>query len=218
VYTVDLLRGEGIPIRSRPSGIAFACLLVTIPLGVGIAMAGAYFDHRVTLSVQSQELTKVQRTVGAMSGALERKRSLEQRKIGAGRCLVDVKTALTGHTQWSPVVAALVESLPDGLVLTKLEARSEFIRVRVPSPSDPNTMIDTSVPARTLAVRVCGRDRDASYLAVRDFQDRLRSSALLGPRLSTITVAQDSTTMDGDHAVNYELTCALQDGHGVESR
>jgi Tfp pilus assembly protein PilN len=210
VYTVDLLKGEGIPIRSRPMGIAFACLVVTVPLVVAIAMAGAYMDRRVTLSIQSQELTKLQKMVGTMSDAMGKKRSLEQKKIEAGHCLADVKTALGGHTQWSPAVAALVESLPDALVLTKLEARLEFIRVKMPAKGDPKTIVDTSVPVRTLAVSVCGRDKEASYRAVRDLQDRLRASAALGPRLSTITVAQESGTLEGDRVLNYELTCAFK--------
>jgi Tfp pilus assembly protein PilN len=210
MYTVDLLNGEGVPIRSRPGGIAFACLLIVVPLVVGIVIVGVYLDRQVTVSIQTQQLARLQGVLGTLSAALEKKRSLEEQQVAATGFLADIKTALNRHTQWSPALKTVIDSLPNALVLTKLEARQEFVPRKVPSKGNPKTTVDVSVPVRTLGIGVCGYDGNASYRAVRDLQDRLRSSATLGPRLDAVTVSQESGTLDGEDVVRYELTCVFK--------
>jgi Tfp pilus assembly protein PilN len=209
MYTIDLLKAEGIPIRSRPSGIAFASLVILVPLLLGILIVGTYLDHRVTLSIQTDELARVEKVLGTLSEALEKKRALEEQKAAASGVLVDVNTALSRQMQWSPVLTTLAANMPDALVLTRLEARQEYVWHKVPAKDDPKTTIEISVPQRSLTIDVCGYDRDKTSLAVRDLQERLRSSAAMGPRLSQMTVSQESATLDGEHVVNYELNCAF---------
>lgn len=103
MYKVDLLKGEGVPIRSRPGGIAFACLVIVVPMIVGSAIASIYLEQRVATSVQLQQLNRLRTAVTASSEALETKRSLQEQQTLGVQLLGDVKTALTGRTQW-PVV------------------------------------------------------------------------------------------------------------------
>lgn len=210
MYTIDLLSGEGVPIRSRPGCIAFACLLIVVPLIVGVVLVGVYLDRQVTVSIQGQQLSRLEGVLGTLSGALEKKRSLEEQSATAAGLLTDIRTALGRHTQWSPALVAVTESLPDALVLTRLEARQEFVSRKVPSKANPKTTIDVQVPVRSLGIGVCGYDGNASYRAVRQLQDSLRSSRVLGPRLDTVTVSQESGTFDGEDVVRYELNCTFK--------
>ncbi len=210
MYAIDLLDGEGVPIRSRPGCIAFACLLLVVPLIVGVVIVGVYLDRQVTVSIQSQQLSRLEGVLGTLSGALEKKRTLEEQRTTAAGFLADIKTALDRHTQWSPALTAVTESLPEALVLTKLEARQEFVSRKVPSKANPNTTVDVRVPVRSLGIGVCGYDGNVSYRAVRLLQDRLRSSTVLGPRLDAVTVSQESGTLDGEDVVRYELNCTFK--------
>ncbi len=210
MYAIDLLGGEGVPIRSRPGGIAFACLVIVVPLIIGIVIVGIHLDRRVTVSIQTQQLARLEGVLGTLSAALEKKRSLEEQRAGAVDFLADIKTALSRHTQWSPALTTVIESLPDVLVLTKLEARREFVPWKIPAKGDPTKTVDVSVPVRTLGIGVCGYDGTMSYRSVRDLQDRLRSSAVLGPRLDAVTVSQESGTLDGEDVVHYELNCVFK--------
>lgn len=210
MYEVDLLKGEGVPIRSRPGGIAFACMVIAVPLIVGIAIASIYLEHRVAASVQRQQLTRLQRVIATLSEALETKHALEKQQAASRHLLGDIKTALTGHTQWSGVLTTVVDCLPSTLILTKLAARRDTVRRQVPAKDNPETTIDITVPRRTLHIGVCGYDAHAAYQAVRNFQDRLRSSPVLGPYIDTVTVSQESQTLDGEPVVSYELNCAFK--------
>lgn len=210
MYTIDLLKGEGVPIRSRPGGIVFACTIIAVPLIVGIAMVGICLQHRVVISIQEQQLAKIKGVIGTLSDALAQKHAMEAQKTEATDLLEDVKTALTSHTTWTPALMTLVESMPEDLVLTKLEAQQEFVRRRVPAKNDPGMMIDVTVPVRTLQINVCGQEGNTAYRAVRTLQDHLKSAPALGSRLDTVTVSQGSGTLDGQDVVSYELNCTFK--------
>jgi hypothetical protein len=210
MYTIDLLKGEGVPIRSRPGGIAFACLIVVVPFLAAVGGLSVYLDGDVVIAIQKQQMKRLTTAVEALSGAVRKREALENEKAEATRTLSEVRTALGGHTQWSPVLAFLIESLSDTLVLTRLEARQDTIRAKVPAKDDPARTIDTSLPVRTLRICVCGKDKDSSAEAVRHLQESLRTSAALGPRLDNITVSRDVTTLDGQPAALYELNCLFK--------
>ena len=210
MYSIDLLKGDGIPIRSRPGGIAFACLLVAVPVLMTIGAVTFYMDCNVIIAIKKKQVHRLEAVVETLSDAVQQKETLEREKTEALTLLGDVSTALQEHAQWSNVLTEVVESISDALILTRLEASEDKVRRRVPAKDDPTKRIDVSVPVRTLRIRVCGREKQVSYDAVRDLQDRLRSSAQVGPMLDTITVCQESELLDGAEAVLYELHCTFK--------
>jgi len=210
MYRIDLLKGEGIPIRSRPGGTVLACLIVVVPLLVGLAMTNLYLDGQVVLSIQRQQLGRLTVGIETLSQVMKRKEQLEEDKTRAVARLSDIRAALDGYTQWSPALAAVVESLSGTLILTRLEARRDIVRRKVPARDDPTKKIDVSVPARTLKLCVAGPQEATAAQAVRSLQESLRSSPVIGPALDTITVSQNTALLDSQEAVLYELECVLK--------
>lgn len=217
MYSIDLLKGEGIPIPARPGGIAMASLIIVIPLLLGLGLTSYYMDGQVIVSIQQQQLHKIQAASANMAEALRTKESLEQQKSQAIGLLSDIKTSLDGYTQWSPTLVDLVENLSDTLVLTRLEARQDTVRRKVPSKDDPARKVDISVPVRTLKLSVCGRQAGAALEAVQDLQENLRTSPAIGPMLDTITVSQNAAVLDSQEAVMYELECVFKAGQTILS-
>lgn len=210
MYEIDLLQGEGVPMRSRPGGIAFVCMVIAVPLIIGAAMVTIYLEHRVAISVQSRQLTRLRQAAVALAPALDAKRSLERQKAHGMDVLADVKSALTGRTQWSPVLTTVIDCLPGGLILTRLGATQEVVRRQLPARDNPETTMEISVPVRSLQIRVAGHDEETAYRAVREFQDRLRSSAEIGTHIDMLAVSQESQTLDGAPVVSYELHCTFK--------
>ncbi len=169
-----------------------------------------YLDGRVVIAIRSQQVSRLTAATDTLSAAVQKKETLEQEKTQAVSALSEVKTALAGHTQWSPVLACLTENLSDTLVLTKLETRLNTVRQKVPAKDDPAKKVEASLPVRELKVCVCGRDKESSSEAVRKLQESLRSSAALRPRLDTITVSRNTTTLDRQEVVLYELNCVFK--------
>ena len=212
MFKIDLLKGRGIPLRSGPGGVAIAAATAAIPIIGAIVLFGLYLRSRVIVSVKEQEIVRWQAKIGKLSDAVVLKESLEKEKVLYGDCLSEVRSSIGRYTQWSPVLAALVENMPSSVVLTDLEVGQHFIKRKVPQKDDPEKMIDIDVPVRTLRMRVYGRPQHNCDQAVRDFQDRLRDSDSFGPRLENITVSQESDTLEGQEIVSYEINCVFKPG------
>jgi len=210
MYTIDLLEGRGLPIRSRLERIAFTCLLILVPLIVGLVLVGVYRDRQIVDAIQGQQLKRIEAMLTTLSDALERRRSLEEQAAATAGLVTDIKANVALRTQWSPALATVVESLPDALILTELEGGQEFISKNIPSKVNAAATVNVRIPVRTLGIGVCGRSGDASFSAVRQLQDRLRSSAVLGPQLDAVAVSQEAGTLEGKDVVHYELRCTFK--------
>ena len=206
-FTIDLLKGQGIPIRKRPECIAVAAVTIAVPLLVAIAMLGCYLTTRVTISVQKRGIINYRAKIEQSADALNLQKSFEQEQSIIRDCLSEVASSIERHTQWSPVVAAVVTNMPDSVVLTRLEVRQMFVNKKVPRKDDPNQIFEVSVPVRTLEMNVCGSGRLQCDKAVRSFRDKLRNCPLLQPQLDNIRISQRSDKLDGRDIVNYEISC-----------
>jgi len=191
MFTIDLLKGQGIPMKSSPGGIAIAAVTVAVPFIVAIIMFGFYLGDKTTASIKKQEVARCQAEIDKLSGAVNLQESLEKEKIVYGDCLLEVKSSIGRYIQWSPVLVTLVENMPNSVVLTALEVRQDSVRKKVPKKDNPQEMIEANVPVRILRMSVSGSPKYDCNKDVRDFQDRLHSSAFLGPKLENIVVSRN---------------------------
>jgi len=212
MFTIDLLRGEGIQAKSRPEGIAIAVSTFVVPIVMAVAMFGLYLNNRIVMSIQKRNITKYEEKTEALSDAIKLREAIEKEKRDLSNSLSEVASSIGSHTQWSPVLATLVKYMPDSMVLTELAVKEETKNKRVPSKEDPKKMTNVSIPARTLQMNICGSSQSYCDMAVKDFKDRLWKSTVLGPRLEQIRVSQESNTMDGKPMVCYQVNCVFKPG------
>ena len=212
MFTIDLLKGQGIPAKSRPESIAIVAATLAVPVIIAIVMFGLYLRNKITISIQKQEIANYETRIDELSDAVELQKSFENEKNAIGSCLSEVSTFIGRHTQWSPVLATLVKNMPDSVVLTGLEVKQSSVKRKVPKKNDPKKMINISVPVRTLQINVCGSPQSDCDKAVRDFRERLRSSTLLGPKLENIRVSQRLGTLESRDVVSYQIECIFKPG------
>lgn len=94
-----------------------ACLVVVLPLLLGLGMTSYYMDGQVIVSIEKQQLSKLEAATNNLAESLHKKESLERQKtLRIGR-LSDIKAAVAGYTQWSPALDAVADNLSDALVL-----------------------------------------------------------------------------------------------------
>ena len=212
MFTIDLLKGEAVPAKSRPEGIAVAAVTFAVPIIIAIVMFSFYVSNIMNISIQKREVVRYKKKIDQLSDALKMQKSFEKEKNVINSCLTEASSSLTRHTQWSPVLRTLVENIPGSVVLTSLEVKQRSVKRRVPKKDDPKKMTNIFVPVRTLHISVCGRPQTNSDKAVRDFGDRLRSSALLGPKLENIKVSQGFDILQNQDVVSYKIDCVFKPG------
>lgn len=210
MFTIDLLKGQGIPMKSSPGGIAIAAVTVTVPMTIAIIMFGFYLNNKTHVSIKEQEIVRCQAEIDKLSDAVELQDSLEKEKIVYRNYLSEVKSSISRYIQWSPVLVTLVENMPDSVMLTELEVKQQSVRKKVPDKDNPQEMVEKNVPVKILQMTVSGSPQQDCDKAVRDFRNHLRSSAFLGPKLENIGVSQESETLEGRDVASYEIECVFK--------
>ncbi len=210
MFTIDLLKGQNVPMKSSPGGIAIAAAAVVLPLTVAIITFGFYLNNKITVSINEQEIIRCQAEIDKLSDAVEMHASLEKQKTLYGNYLSEVKSSINRYIQWSPVLVTLVENMPTSVMLTELEVKQHTVRKKVPKKENPQEMIEKNVPVRILRMSVSGSPQYNCDKAVRDFRDSLRSSAFLGPKLDNIGVSQESKTLKGKDIASYDIDCVFK--------
>ena len=218
MFAIDLLKGQGRPARTKPQGIAIFVATFAVPMLVAILMAGYYYRNKVIISIYKQDVTGYVTQTERLAEALKLKEAREKEKSAISGCLVDVADSVGRHTQWSPVLVAVVQNLPDSVVLNSLEVRQSSIRrtsvVKAGLGKDTkDKQADTSVAVRTLKLRVSGNPSYDCDSEVKAFRERLRASNVLGPKLEDVVIAsQGRDTLDGREVVAYDIDCVFKPG------
>jgi len=212
MFSIDLLNGQAIPLKSKPGGLAIMVVTAVIPVIFAMGMFSFYLHNNVAASVEAKEIARYEKEIDKLSDAVEMQESLKKEKASYIDCLAEVKSSLADHTQWSPVLTVIIETMPDSVVLTSLEVENDSVKKKVPKKSDPKKMVEISVPVRTLRLKVSGGPERNCDEAVKEFMDRLSSSEFLAPKLEKVGVSQESEKIDGQDVISYEISCVFKPG------
>ena len=210
MFTIDLLNGQAIPLKGKPGGLAVITVTAAVPIAVAIGLVGLYLHNNAAVAATEKEIAHYEAQIGELSDAVQRKAALEKEKIAYRNYLSEVSSSIKKQTQWSPILTTLIENMPDSVVLTEIEVEQKSVKKKVPKPDDPQKTVEVDVLVKTLRLRVSSGSQRNCDEAVRDFRDRLRSSAMLGPKLENIAVGQESETRQGRDVVSYEINCVFK--------
>jgi Tfp pilus assembly protein PilN len=210
MFTIDLLKGKGIPIKRRPWGAAIAALAFVVPIVVAAVMFGFFLSNRIVIEVARQEISNYEKNIATLSDVVEMQKAFETEKNNINSCLSEASSYLSKYAPWSPVLAVIAENIPDSMILTKLEMKQKIVKKSVPKKDNPKQTENVDAYARTLDMAITGRTQASSGKEVQNFKDRLRHSALLARELEEINVSQQPATLDGQDVVSYDISCVFK--------
>jgi len=210
MFTIDLLKGEGIPAKSRPKDIAIASVMIVVPTVIAIIIFSLYIRNKITISIQKKEIDRCKAELGKLSDTIKTQKTLEEEKNIVSNCISEVRSSLNRHTQWTPILAKVVENIPYSTTLTNLSVRQRTVKKKIPKKDDPEKMVDIQILTRTMHMSAYGSAQSDCDEAVKEFRNRLLSSPFLGPMLENITVSQKYVTGDGRDTASYEIDCIFK--------
>ena len=207
MFTIDLFKGQHIPVKSGPRSTAVAVATIVMPVVIAIIVFGCYVYGKSTIARKKQELTNCQLKINKLADAVSHLQSIEKDEKQINNCLSEVSSSIDRHVSWSPVLETIVSNLPDSVILTRLDVKQKFVRKKV---AKGKTKKQVTVPVRTLKMNIIGSPYSNSDKAVRDFRDRLRFSSLLKSRIEDITVSQGFGVLGGQNIVSYDVSCIFK--------
>lgn len=210
MFEIDLLQGQGVPVKSSPKNIAAAAIAFALPLIISIVMFSVYLKNNISMSIQKSQIANYETKIEELSDALQMQKSFEQEKETIKTSLDEAESALARHTQWSPILVELVKNMPDSVILTRLEVKQHFTKRKVPKKDDPERTVDISVPIRTLRITLNANPQTNSDEAVKNFRNNILASAVIGPKLEDLRISQEVESFLGKEVVSYEIDCILK--------
>lgn len=210
IFTIDLLKGRGIPPKSGPAGIIIVAITVLVPAVFAIALYGLYLHNEVVMKIKQQNVIKLQDMTADLSDAVKLKKSLENEKVLYRACMSEVKASIGKFNQWSPVLTTLVEEMPSSVVLTNLSVQQDSIEKEVPKKDNPEKKIKINVPVTKLILKINNQGQEDCREDVKEFRDRLFASSVLGPRLQDIIPNRKTEKIEGKETVSYEIDCMFK--------
>jgi len=113
MFTIDLLKGAGLPPKGDARRAVFAGIAAAVPVLAAIALFGFYLNNKIFISIQQREIELYGAKTDKLAAAVARQRALEGRKSACTRSLAEVSAALRRYTQWSGILATIVSSMPE---------------------------------------------------------------------------------------------------------
>lgn len=219
MFTIDLLKGQGRPIRTKPKGIAIFVATFVVPMLVAILMASYYYNNKIVISVNKQKVANYTTQIGRLADPLKLKESWDRDKTNLSNCLSDVASSIRTHIQWSPILVSLVQNIPNSVVLNGLEVKTSINKKAAAGGSaiaekdKKDKTDDTNITVRTLRMRLCGNPNSGLDREIKAFRDRLLASSVIGTKLEDVVIAsQTNETMDGRDVISYDIDCIFKPG------
>jgi hypothetical protein len=210
MFTIDLLKGQAIPIKSKPGGIAVMAGAIAIPVIAVIIMVNSYLTGSVALGVGKQQIVSYSNQTAKLTEAVAIQKSFAEEKSSQHGCLSEVSANIDRHLQWTPILVTVVESMPETMVITALEVKRESVRIPIPKKDDPTKMVETSVIVKKMLISVTGDPSRNHNESVKLFCDRMRNSEVLGPMIDKISVNQKNKKNKGQDELSYEIECVFK--------
>jgi len=210
MFTIDLLKGQGIPAKSRPESIAVTALTAVIPLVIAIVMISLYLTNSVVIDVKKQELAAIEKKIADLAEDLDTYTKSQRQKSAVEKRIMETAQAIGSYQQWSDILVTIVENMPDPLVLEQMSVSTRTEKIKVPDEKNPGKQVEKVVPVRTMHLTLGGEAKDVSDHLVTQFRELLQRSHTLGPKLQDIPVSQHVETRDEQEVVTYEMKCIFK--------
>lgn len=211
MFTIDLLKGHGVPPSSGPAGLMIVIATSLVPVLLAVFSYGLYHNNDVVTKIEEQKVLKIEDKISGLAGALETKKSLERKKVFYNSCLYEVKSSIRKYSQWSPVLSILLEEMPSSVVLTGLEVDHEMVQKSNAGPNEPISPLNTiNVNVTKLKIQIRNNGQGDYAKDVKDFRNRLYESPALGSKLEDIIFSREAEQRDGIETISYEIECVFK--------
>lgn len=209
MLTIDLLKGQGIPVRTRPAGASLLAIVIAVPVVVTIVTLGNYVRGGIMLRNQKHLLTTIQADIFKLANSVRYKQDAERQIDDMNACFVEVDEVILQQIQWSPILQVLAENMPTSLVMSSLNVKSEIESKEVPQRKNPSKGMSVPVPKRILYISLYGKRTRGSDEAVLKLLSALNTSSFLGERADNIRLIAQATDRRRN-VMNYVIECVFK--------
>ncbi|MBN1764863.1 MAG: hypothetical protein JW860_06365 [Sedimentisphaerales bacterium] len=209
MFDVDLLKGHGVPIKSKPGGTFLVAISFIVPVAIASVLLGNYLRNRIILYTQNQMIQDYNSKISHMEARLKNHELAQKHKETLIACCEEVGDVVHLYTQWTPVLLTLIEYMPDKLKLDQLTIKKNDIKINVPSRKNPDVSIPIVVPRRTMEIHFHGNIQDDLQDLVNEFRYNMRFATMAKAKI--LDILPGSTIVDEkNNTIHYTFDCIFE--------
>jgi len=209
MFTIDLLKGQGIPIKSRPGGAAFVAMIIAVPIIITMIMFGDYVRCNIMLNTQQRFFDNIETDIIKYSQARIFQENAKRWIEETNECLEEASDIISHQIQWSPVLEVLARNMPVKLVLSELSLRTEVDNREVPRRDDPSKKTTIPFPKRILTITFYGKLNSVSDRQALGFLKALSTSEFLNHKVEGIRMISQTADIK-NNAMQYTIECVFK--------
>ena len=107
MFTIDLLKGTGVPIKNSPGTVALKALPFVLPLVVAVYLVGTFQFNRTVIAMEQSGVEKMQDKLTEYAADIQQVRQWNTATEQTRKNLAEVTRGLGRHVQWSQTLADL---------------------------------------------------------------------------------------------------------------
>lgn len=210
MFTVDLLKGTGLPLKSSPTRVALSAIPFIVPVIIATVLVVNFTVNSTVLATTNSRMNKVNTMLEQYSEDIATCRDIQTNIRSTKQLLNDVSGAIYRHVQCTPIIQSTIEAMPETIVLDRLKLYRASYRRKMPDKNDPKKLVFVDVIERTIMITACGISQIGADEAIHSFIRNLRESENLATLIKDIKiVAKKDEEVNGQVVPSYEIECLL---------
>jgi len=211
MFSIDLLKGKGLPQKLDVRKAALKAVPILIPLLAMAVFASSYQRNASALRSQRQALADNQRQIAQYTKEVAEYNRIDTQIKGLEKCLNDISKALSYRIQVSDLLTELVQTLPESIFMYEMNMSRNAVNEKIQQEGSAEVK-QRLVIRRQLKLVLCGYDPEKSDVAVQDYVGELGKSPLLTELFVEMKPsARQQGEVDGRPAIYYEIDCVLRE-------
>jgi len=195
VFNIDLLKGQGIPLKTRPVVLAITAGAIAVPLIVAMLMVWSYFYNRVAIPIKEHEIAAYEKKMQTLSDAVKAQQMFYKDRDSINAAVPEAAVAVRKFTAWSPVIQVVAENVPGAMVLNSFAGKYSVVKSQQGGDSI----------CREIEMGVSGSAKANWDEEVKAFRGRLLENSVLKSRLQDIPVGQQSSRGGEKDSISYDM-------------
>jgi len=210
-FEIDLLMGAGLPPKIHPIKYVLSSIPLLVIMLVAILLLAQYYRDKVTMKAHKIQLQALERKITSHADDVAYRSAVNADVQRAQAYLKEATSGLKKQTQFTPIMVAVAEELPDNMVLSKFSVERNDIRKKVPDPNNRHRTTSKMLVGRTIRMVVCDVTSEESGSPIQDFMNALETSDGLGPLIDDIRMdRRREDRLSGHDVVSYKIDCDLK--------
>lgn len=211
MFTIDLLKGKGLPETIDLKRLTMKALPILIPVLAVTVFASVCQNDRMLLREQQNRLQSSQQHLELYTDDVAEYNKIDSQIKGMQRCLNDISKAMAYRVQVSEILVELSQALPENIFIYEMNLSRKSVNEKVQKP-DSAEVKQRLVVQRKLDLVLCGYDSESSDAAVQEYVNNLKQSPFLTEIFTDIKPsARQQGQVQGRPAIYYEIEGILRE-------